>query len=66
MKNFFISYTKTDLGFATWIAELLEKNNYSVAIQAWDFQAGDNFVSNINNALVELSLIHISEPTRRS
>lgn len=53
MKNFFISYTKTDLGFATWIAELLEKNNYSVAIQAWDFQAGDNFVSNINNALVE-------------
>lgn len=53
MKDFFVSYTGTDLNFATWVAELLEANNFSVTIQAWDFRPGDNFVSKINEALIE-------------
>lgn len=53
MKDFFVSYTGSDLNFATWVAELLEANKYSVTIQAWDFRPGDNFVSKINEALIE-------------
>ncbi|MDR2712258.1 MAG: toll/interleukin-1 receptor domain-containing protein, partial [Clostridiales bacterium] len=53
MKDFFISYTGTDKRFATWVAEILEDNNYSITIQAWDFKPGDNFVSKINEALLE-------------
>lgn len=53
MKDFFVSYTGTDLNFATWVAKLLEDNNFSVTIQAWDFRPGDNFVSKINEALIE-------------
>lgn len=53
MKDFFVSYTGSDLNFAIWVAELLETNNFSVTIQAWDFRLGDNFVSKINEALIE-------------
>lgn len=53
MKDFFVSYTGKDLSFATWVAELLESNEYTVTIQAWDFRPGDNFVSKINEALYE-------------
>lgn len=53
MKDFFVSYIGTDLSFATWVSELLENNNYTVTIQAWDFRPGDNFVSKINEALLE-------------
>lgn len=53
MKDFFVSYTGTDLNFATWVAEILEKNDHTVTIQAWDFRPGDNFVSKINEALLE-------------
>ncbi|MDE6016578.1 MAG: toll/interleukin-1 receptor domain-containing protein, partial [Acetatifactor sp.] len=53
MKDFFVSYTGTDLNFATWVAETLESSNYTVTIQAWDFRPGDNFVSKINEALLE-------------
>lgn len=52
MKDFFISYTSNDVDRATWIAELLEKNNYSVVIQEWDFKVGDNFISKINESLI--------------
>ncbi len=53
MKDFFISYTGVNKDNATWVAELLEKNNYTVTIQEWDFKPGDNFVSKINEALIE-------------
>ncbi len=53
MKDFFISYTGTDVKHATWIAKILEEENYSVTIQEWDFQAGDNFISKINESLIE-------------
>lgn len=53
MKDFFVSYTGSDLNYATWVAEVLEANEYTVTIQAWDFRPGDNFVSKINEALLE-------------
>lgn len=53
MKDFFVSYTGSDLNYATWVAEILEQENYTVTIQAWDFRPGDNFVSKINEALLE-------------
>lgn len=55
MKDFFVSYTGNDLQYATWIAELLETSGYSVTIQAWDFRPGDNFISKIDQALIECS-----------
>jgi len=53
MKDFFISYTKKDAKFATWVAELLERSGYTVIIQEWDFRPGDNLVANIHKALIE-------------
>ena len=44
MKDFFISYSEADLNWAEWIAWQLEGAGYSVIIQAWDVQVGDNFV----------------------
>ena len=44
MKDFFISYTKTDEGWAEWIAWQLEEAGHSTVIQAWDFHAGQNVV----------------------
>ena len=44
-KDFFISYNKADRKWAEWIAwHLEESGGYSVAIQAWDFGTGCNFV----------------------
>jgi len=52
-KDFFISYTNSDIGFAEWIAWQLEEAGYTVVIQAWDFPAGTNFVGNMQKALIE-------------
>lgn len=49
--DFFISYNHNDERNATWAAEILERNGYKVIIQAWDFNAGDNLVANIDEAL---------------
>jgi hypothetical protein len=53
MKDFFISYTKADKDWATWIAWTLEEANYSVVIQAWDFLPGSDFVQDMHKALQE-------------
>ena len=50
MKDFFISYTKADQGWAEWIAWKLEEASYSTVIQAWDFKPGANFVLEMQNA----------------
>lgn len=52
MKDFFISYTGSDVSRATWVAELLESKGKTVIIQEWDFNAGENFVHNINQGLI--------------
>jgi Tfp pilus assembly protein PilF len=51
-KDFFISYTSTDVDWATWVAAVLEKNGYSTIIQAWDFVPGTNFVQSMQKATV--------------
>jgi len=48
--DFFISYTSADRSWAEWIAWHLEQENYTTVIQAWDVQAGSNFVLEMDNA----------------
>lgn len=52
-KDFFISYTQTDRAAAEWIAWQLEAAGYSVLLQAWDFQQGQNFVLAMDRASQE-------------
>jgi tetratricopeptide (TPR) repeat protein len=52
-KNFFISYTQADRGWAEWIAWQLEEAKYTTIIQAWDFGAGNNFVAEMQKAAAE-------------
>ncbi len=49
-KDFFISYTSADKGWAEWIAWQLEDNHKQVIIQAWDFRPGSNFVAEMDKA----------------
>jgi TIR domain len=42
-RDFFISYTNSDRGWAEWIAWQLDEAGYAVTLQAWDFHAGSNF-----------------------
>lgn len=44
MTDFFVSYNSADREWAEWIGWTLEEAGYSVAIQAWDFRPGGNFV----------------------
>ena len=53
MKHFFVSYTGADQQWAEWIAWQLENASYSVAIQAWDFRPGSNFVLEMQRAASE-------------
>ena len=48
--DFFISYTKADEDAAQWVAWQLEQAGLDVIIQAWDFSAGSNFVSEMEEA----------------
>jgi DNA-binding beta-propeller fold protein YncE len=48
--DFFISYTAEDHSWAEWIAWQLEASGYSVLIQAWDFQPGNNFLEEMDRA----------------
>lgn len=50
-KDFFISYTKSDEEWATWIAGVLEADGYTTYIQVWDFRQGENFVLKMDKAL---------------
>jgi hypothetical protein len=42
-KHFFISYNKSDITWAEWIAWELEEAGYATTVQAWDFRPGFNF-----------------------
>lgn len=48
--DFFISYTKADEEAAKWVAWQLEEAGFSTLIQAWDFGAGSNFVTEMDLA----------------
>jgi len=43
--DFFISYNKADVHWATGIGDWLDQAGYSTILQAQDFVAGSNFVS---------------------
>ncbi|HMW56186.1 MAG TPA: TIR domain-containing protein [Accumulibacter sp.] len=50
-RDFFISYTRADQGWAEWIAWQLKEAGYSLRIQAWDFHAGGDFIGEMHRAL---------------
>lgn len=62
-KDFFISYTNADEKWAKWIAGVLEQNQYSTILQAWDFRCGEDFVAKMQEALTNAKrfLIIVSE-----
>jgi hypothetical protein len=53
MPDFFISYTSADKDWAEWIGYVLEEENLTVTIQAWDFRPGSNFVLEMQKAAAE-------------
>jgi tetratricopeptide (TPR) repeat protein len=54
-RDFFISYTSADRGWAEWIAWELEAAGYTTLIQAWDFRPGMDFVAEMQKATAESS-----------
>ena len=48
--DFFVSYTGADVAWAEWLAWELEAAGYRVLIQAWDFGAGSDFVTEMRRA----------------
>ncbi len=53
MADFFISYTSADKAWAEWIGFVLEEEGFTVAVQAWDFRPGSNFVLEMQKAASE-------------
>ena len=56
-KKYFISYTYNDKRWATWIAEIIERYGGTVRIQAWDIQAGDNFVLKMDEFIKKCDIV---------
>ncbi len=50
MKDFFISYNKTDILWAKGLGEYLHEAGYSYVMQETDFQPGSNFVLEMDKA----------------
>jgi hypothetical protein len=51
--DFFISYTKSDLPWAEWIAWELKRSGYRLLIQAWHIQPGANFPLKMHEATAQ-------------
>lgn len=51
MSHFFISYNKADVDWAQRIGDWLDQSNHTATLQAADFVAGSNFVSEMHAAL---------------
>jgi tetratricopeptide (TPR) repeat protein len=49
-RDFFVSYTGADQGWAEWVAWELEQAGYTTVLQAWDFVAGTNFAHAMQQA----------------
>jgi WD40 repeat protein len=50
-RDFFVSYTAVDLGWAEWVAWYLDEAGYTVRLQAWDFPAGSNWVREMDRGV---------------
>ena len=68
----FISYAGRDYGWAEWIAWQLDEAGLTVELDCWDWQAGDNFVEKMSNAVARADIVvavcsqAYYEPTRWS
>lgn len=51
--DFFISYTKSDVAWAEWIAWELKQSGYRLLIQAWHIQPGTNFPLEMHRATAQ-------------
>jgi hypothetical protein len=56
-KDFWISYTRANEDWASWIAWVLEQADFRVVIQAWDFRPGSNFVLEMQKAAIAATRI---------
>lgn len=52
MDDIFISYTESDVAWATWIGEVAEAAERTCVLQEWDSLAGGNFVTWIDEQLL--------------
>jgi tetratricopeptide (TPR) repeat protein len=50
LRDFFVSYNRSDRSWAAWISWTLEDAGYSVILQDWDFLPGGNFVLEMQKA----------------
>jgi TIR domain len=48
--DFFVTYTKVDEEWASWISWWLERVQYKVIFDQWDFRPGHNFVLKMHDA----------------
>ena len=53
----FVSYAGVDTDWAEWVAWYLSEAGYDVELDAWDWQAGDNFVARMSAALEAASVV---------
>ncbi|MGW3313876.1 toll/interleukin-1 receptor domain-containing protein [Streptomyces sp. NPDC001073] len=61
--DFFISYTAVDRDWAAWTNDVLEEAGYTTVVQLLDFSAGSNFVTDMDEALINAErLILILSP----
>ena len=55
--KYFISYTHKDESWATWIAEVIEKNGGIALVQVWDTHPGDNFVQKMDEFIKKADVV---------
>jgi TIR domain len=49
--DYFISYNQADQAWAEWVGQQAQALGLTVVLQAWDFEAGENFVAAMHSAL---------------
>lgn len=52
-RDFFVSYTSADRGWATWISWQVEAAGHSVLVQEWDFVPGSNWMVGMERGVTE-------------
>ena len=61
-KDFFVSYTGADVGWAEWIAWILVEAGYTVHVQSWDFVPGNNWAAQMQEGTrAERTIVVLSE-----
>ncbi|MFJ8081234.1 toll/interleukin-1 receptor domain-containing protein [Streptomyces sp. NPDC096205] len=62
VRDFFISYTGEDRKWAEWAAWQIEEAGHTTVLQAWDFEAGSHFVTEMHRAtrIAERTIVILS------